>query len=138
MLKGLLTGAFLLATAMEGSAMESLSQYTWKNRVLVLFGEGSDPKLVKQVDILKRETANLADRDMVVLQVTKDKVVPVYGNAPAAQQDQLRSELKASEAFELVLVGKDGGVKLRSKDVVTTTDVFDLIDRMPMRRAGEH
>ena len=36
--------------------------------------------------------------------------------------------------FWIVLIGKDGGVKLRSDDA-GLDQIFDLIDSMPMRQA---
>ncbi|AXV17407.1 hypothetical protein CYG48_12565 [Neorhizobium sp. SOG26] len=33
-----------------------------------------------------------------------------------------------------VLVGKDGGIKLKTTDVLGESDLFGLIDRMPMRQ----
>jgi hypothetical protein len=35
----------------------------------------------------------------------------------------------------VVLIGKDGGVKLRNDYVVAPQKILDLIDGMPMRRA---
>lgn len=43
--------------------------------------------------------------------------------------------LEGSAAFEVRLIGKDGGEKLRSATPVTMTAVFALIDSMPMRQA---
>ena len=37
------------------------------------------------------------------------------------------------ENFGVVLIGKDGGVKLESSVPVKTAKLFDLIDSMPMR-----
>lgn len=39
-----------------------------------------------------------------------------------------------SKAFGLSLVGKDGGEKFRSTNVVPVEDLFALVDAMPMRR----
>jgi hypothetical protein len=36
--------------------------------------------------------------------------------------------------FQVVLIGKDGGVKLRSSEPVSMKDLFGLIDSMPMRQ----
>ena len=36
--------------------------------------------------------------------------------------------------FKLVLVGKDGGVKLEQDAVLAPEELFAVIDRMPMRR----
>lgn len=38
-------------------------------------------------------------------------------------------------AFRVLLVGKDGGVKLDSDAPVTPAELFTLIDAMPMRKA---
>jgi len=35
----------------------------------------------------------------------------------------------------IILIGKDGGVKLRKTYIVEANEVFDLIDLMPMRRS---
>ena len=35
---------------------------------------------------------------------------------------------------QVLLIGKDGGVKLRSTEPVSTDELFALIDSMPMRR----
>ena len=43
-------------------------------------------------------------------------------------------EALSIRGFEILLVGKDGGVKLRSPAPVSTRDLFALIDAMPMRQ----
>jgi len=37
-------------------------------------------------------------------------------------------------SFQVLLIGKDGGVKLRSSEPVSMKDLFGLIDSMPMRQ----
>jgi hypothetical protein len=39
-----------------------------------------------------------------------------------------------ADEFEVILIGKDGTVKLRSKAAVSTSALFQLIDAMPMRQ----
>lgn len=118
--------------------MDSLSQYSWKNRALVIFGEAGDPKVRQQVDVIKERPAEMADREMVVLQVSQDRVTAIYGDVADIDDDLLRVEAEAAGAeFQVVLIGKDGGVKLRSVQVVGDVEMFDLIDRMPMRKAGK-
>ena len=38
-------------------------------------------------------------------------------------------------AFKITLTGKDGGVKLTSKSVLTLKKLYDTIDAMPMRKS---
>jgi hypothetical protein len=40
--------------------------------------------------------------------------------------------------FSIFLIGKDGTVKLRSNDPVATSEIFSLIDAMPMRQEEMH
>ncbi|MFZ4681470.1 MAG: DUF4174 domain-containing protein [Terrimicrobiaceae bacterium] len=37
--------------------------------------------------------------------------------------------------FSVVLIGKDGGEKLRRNSVLSTRELFAIVDAMPMRRA---
>jgi hypothetical protein len=48
---------------------------------------------------------------------------------------KIRSRFQISrEGFEILLIGKDGTVKLRSDKPVSSEDLFALIDSMPMRK----
>lgn len=38
------------------------------------------------------------------------------------------------DLFTVMLIGKDGGIKLSQTSPVTNTELFELIDAMPMRR----
>jgi hypothetical protein len=130
--------AILMAAATQASAMDSLSGYAGRSRILVLFAADGDPKLAQQIELLKGKDNALADRDMVVLEVVGEKVRPIYGNANGIHARQLRQDMSIdSPGFRAVLVGKDGGVKLRSQQVVSDAQLFDLIDHMPMRKAGQ-
>lgn len=133
----LMTIATTLLTVAPALAMDSLSQFEWKNRVFIVFGNADDAKLIEQVRVLKTQTRELEDWDMIVLQVSGNAVRRIHGAASDIDAAKLRAQAKASDkAFETVLVGKDGGVKFRSAQVVGNVEIFDLIDRMPMRQAG--
>lgn len=116
--------------------MDSLSHLGWKNRVVLVFGNADDPEVVRQTKILLTKKAELDERNMVVIGVSKAKVTRVYGEVPNLDPANIRKEADIdSDDFQVVLVGKDGGIKLRSQNVVGNVEMFDLIDRMPMRRA---
>lgn len=133
----IILAAFLLVTASDGFAMmDSLSSLQWKNRVVLVFGKANDPEVARQEASLRSSFDGLAERDLVIVRVSGDKVRVVYGNAPALSSEVLRREAKVSDdEFSVVLVGKDGSVKLRSAEVVGNDKLFSLIDSMPMRRA---
>ncbi len=130
--------SLLIASTTNGFAMDSLAELKWNKRILVLFAEDGSSRLKQQVDLLKNRTPEMDDRDMLVLQVSKTDVKSVYGKAPRLDAAALRAEAGiVGSDFTAVLIGKDGGEKLRSDDVLKERDIFDLIDSMPMRRAGQ-
>ena len=127
-----------LTSISQGFAMERLSNYEWKNRVVLVFGKTTDPKVERQIDALKAKQAELADRALVVIRITGNEARAVYGTEITLNGDKLRTDAKIDDNdFQVILVGKDGGVKFRSKDIVSDVEIFDLIDRMPMRKSGQ-
>lgn len=75
-----------------------------------------------QLALLRKARAGVEERDIIVFSDTD------HGSSGA-----LRARLKV-EGFTLVLIGKDGGVKLRADSPVAPEDLFRTIDRMPMRQ----
>lgn len=101
-----------------------LNQYRWHNRPVVIFAPSAkDADYIQQIAILNHNQAELAERDIIVLSDT----------SPAAH-GQLRSQLKP-QGFAVVLVGKDGGMKLRDTTPLSAEVLLSTIDRMPMRKA---
>jgi hypothetical protein len=131
-----LVATVLLAVGHTGYARDSLSKYEWKNRVVVLFGDPQDDRLVRQIDILTSRPDEISDRDMVILHVDGDDVRSIFGDAALVNARQLRKEADINgDEFKALLVGKDGGIKLASAEVITDEKLFSLIDQMPMRRS---
>ncbi len=110
-----------------GQRDDFLKKYQWKNRVILLYApSGMDEKLAKQNKVLAQDEAGIKERDLVIHQVTPD-AEDIF--------DAVRSEYGLKESFTFVLIGKDGGVKKRSEDVVSLESLFSLIDSMPMRQS---
>lgn len=130
--------AIAVCVAGPSYAMDSLSQFEWKNRVLLVFGNANDAKLKQQIQVLKVQDQELAAREMVVIQISGEEVHAVYGQVNRIDAAKLRAVANADgRRFQAVLVGKDGSVKLRSSRVIGNVEMFDLIDRMPMRRGNQ-
>ena len=114
-----------------------LESYTWQNRLLLLFTPRSDdPRLQRQNQILDDVESDLVDRDLVVIRLAPDAPVTV-DRVPAADASPAglyRAFGVAQDAFAVLLIGKDGGVKLTHAAPVDAASVFDLIDAMPMRQ----
>jgi hypothetical protein len=102
-----------------------LNQYKWQKRPLVIFAPSkNDADYLQQMAMLEGNKAQLAERDIVVLSDTSPK-----------DHGKLRAQFKPT-SFEVVLVGKDGGMKLRDQKPISADVLFSTIDQMPMRRAN--
>ncbi|WP_337270991.1 DUF4174 domain-containing protein [Oryzifoliimicrobium ureilyticus] len=127
---------FWIMGSAPSSAMDSLGAYTWKNRVLIIAGRVDDEKLRRQIVLLQSHGTDLAERDLVVLQIGRDELRTLYGDKRRTNPKAVRQEANITgEAFQLILIGKDGGVKLRRDQPVSADEIFSIIDVMPMRRA---
>ncbi len=114
----------LLFLIMAPSQADPLKSYQWTKRVLVIFSPQPDSLLFqRQLAILEKDPSGLEERHLVVIQVV------------GREQWELRQHLGVTvDEFATVLVGKDGGVKLRSRHPVERQKLYGRIDSMPMRQ----
>jgi len=124
--------ALTLATAPVLAAVD-LSAVRWQNRVLVLFAEPGDVRYGEQQKLLDAVRDGLAERDMLVLGVIGREVTTLFGQVSGFDFDAVRNTAGGDEVFEVVLIGKDGGVKQRWTTPVSPQELFAIIDAMPMR-----
>jgi hypothetical protein len=139
----LIAGALVAAplnvlTARPGEAMTA-SPFDGSRRIVIIAAASAEAPLVREQRAeLLGHAAGLDERDMVAfIALPGNRVEPVHGQAPAPTdvQDFLsRNPSSAAGPFTVLLVGKDGGVKLRSPGPVAAQELFALIDTMPMRR----
>lgn len=122
-------------TTSQVFAMDSLSELRWNKRAVLIFGQSDDPQVIEQTRRLERQKRDLEDRDMVLIRISSQDAAVIYGDAATPDADALRKEAGVQDGFQILLVGKDGGVKFQSRTVVDDIEIFGLIDRMPMRRA---
>ncbi len=102
-----------------------LASYKDHKRVLLVFGAGTGGQIDRQLELLKGHKADLSERDVVVL------AEPDESSASA----QLRAQFHVSGSeFTVILIGKDGGEKLRQHSSITYEKLASTIDAMPMRQ----
>lgn len=108
---------FLLTAVILHSNIQPFDQA----RIVLLFGNKT--VVNQQWQVLQQDSAGLAERDLQIERV--EPVSSLYKTYAVS----------AGESFTIILVGKDGGEKYRSNKITTTTQLFALIDGMPMRQA---
>ena len=124
-MKTFLPFLILLACLSAHAAPVNLDELRWKRRIVVLYAPaGTEKTLQRQQQLLQAEQAGLNERDITLVSLKQPRDHP-----EVAQRFDL-----SGNKFILLLVGKDGGVKLRRNEAVAPETLFRLIDSMPMRR----
>jgi hypothetical protein len=106
-----------------------LKENRWKKRVLLVAAPTTEQAGFRaQKALLAPQSAQLAERDFLVLDV-------VYDDLSEADLQFLAKQLGISGSqFAAVLIGKDGGVKIKSARPIAPASLFHTVDQMPMRR----
>lgn len=114
---------FLIASnvvfAKKGKDMY-FKEYLWKKRVIVILSSNLEKK-ENQLLLFSKVKSQMDERDLVIYKT--DSSV------------DLNDYFDVKEAYTILLIGKDGTVKLRSNKLIPVKELFKLIDSMPMRQS---
>jgi hypothetical protein len=127
---------FITCFAMANA--QDLASHQWNDRLVVIISHlETHPDLKKQISELLTDENGLRERRLKVYQVLPDAYkMGLDKQANWKKSEALYARLQRPGAdFEVLLIGLDGGVKLRKNEVVKCEELFGLIDQMPMRRA---
>ena len=130
----LVTSAAALEPAQAMAA--ELSDYLWQRRPLLLFAPSeSDPRLIETMRRIEASQCDFVDRDMVLGRIVTEGTSTLDGNVVDRNRAQmLFSDFGiGADSFSVVLIGKDGGEKLRVADIPDLQSIYAVIDGMPMR-----
>ena len=127
----------LLIFDLKDTKSMDLTQFQWKNRLLFIFTPDADDKLFQKLqnEIIAKKV-EVEDRDLVVFEVLERG--PSMMNAAHLDQkkvDSIRKHFSVPhKSFRIILIGKDGSIKLKRDDQIDLEAIFELIDSMPMRK----
>lgn len=100
-----------------------IADFKWQARPVIVFADSKfDPAFILQMEYLAEGETDLVDRDIVWIVDTDTET-----------QSDLRRKLRP-HGFGLVLIGKDGGIKLRNALPWDLREISRVIDKMPMRQ----
>jgi hypothetical protein len=112
-----------------------LKDYLWKKRVVIISPNSRDNPSYKAFrkdwDSKNVETK---ERDMILVEIFESSECFTLDN-PVSKKSlrKLTDQFEfGKRPFEIILIGKDGNIKLRSSKS-SSEDLFSLIDSMPMR-----
>lgn len=121
--------AALLAVSAPAPALaenDPLAALRWSKRVLLVFADDrGDPTLAAQRRLFEADPSGTAERDFVLVEAI----------GGAAGSSLLRRRFGVADGtFRAILIGKDGGGKLSSRQPLSLERLYREIDAMPMRR----
>lgn len=100
-----------------------LKEFLWLKRPIVVFADTpNDPSFIQQMDFLEEDIPAILLRDIIVVTDTD----------PSAKSE-LRRTLRP-RGFMLVLMDKDGGVKMRKPAPWDMREIRRSIDKWPTRQ----
>jgi hypothetical protein len=127
----------LMALVAMGDGALNLNQYKWKNRLLFVFAPHNSHAVLIDLknDLLARKD-EILDRDLIIFEIFENGPSYIGKNRiDNHMAEHIRQKFDpGSGQLTVVLVGKDGGVKMRRNGPVQLDEIFSLIDAMPMRR----
>ena len=116
---------------------QDLKKHQWENRlILVLAKTPENLEFQKQLNELKAHEDGLKDRKLIVYRITPQSYATGFlKRTEWSQKATLFNDfMKNNDRFKVLLIGLDGGIKLKASKVVTAKTLFKTIDAMPMRR----
>jgi len=126
---------FLIMIFSNFSALyaQTLSQHLWKNRVILILSE-DNVSFERQMLAFKANEKGMNERSLVVYHLKFDEYEQVMPKGNVQKSTNLFEKYKqANGHFELILIGLDGGIKLRQREFLSCEKLFATIDSMPMR-----
>ncbi|KGI70515.1 DUF4174 domain-containing protein [Mycolicibacterium rufum] len=130
----------VVASAALGSgtaAAAGLDDYRWERRPLLVFAPtDADPRLTETLNRIEATRCAFEGRDMVLGRILTTGTSTLDGQAiDAGERQRLVARFGVgADDFAVLLIGKDGGEKLRFTDLPDLQAIYTVIDGMPMRQ----
>jgi hypothetical protein len=116
----------------------SIDDLRWNYRLIVAFQPDNDADQTALSTWVAQNSCQLTERHTLVISLRNDKPTLLTETPISIDPDSLatlaRSRAFADSEFEMLLIGKDGGIKARSTSVDELDSFIELIDGMPMRQ----
>lgn len=115
---------------------QDITKHQWENRLLlVITSAENNPLYLEQLALFQQEPEGLEERKLLIYQVKKDAFKLGVSDGLWVSSAVLYHRYKKSKApFEIILIGLDGGVKMRQTEVLALDKLYETIDVMPMRK----
>ncbi|WP_282164386.1 DUF4174 domain-containing protein [Cellulophaga baltica] len=130
----LILGCFIFYSPI--AMAQDISDFKWKNRVLLLIDTASNSKNIKQqIQAFEGQHTAFQERDIIYFISTPKGS---YGSDKQLLNLSGLEKYRKKDFSGLILLGKDGGIKLKEAFIVPAKTIISLIDTMPMRQSEKN
>ena len=131
----LLIGIFLsCVVSSDERKLEHISQLVWENRVILIYpADEVNLKKINYEALFKKFNDEIKERDILWFIIKGKEVLTNYPNTLSNDFIVNTKSKFQIEKYKILLIGKDGGVKAKGKDL-NLEMLFEEVDGMPMRQ----
>lgn len=114
---------------------QSLQQFRGRKRVLIIFADAQDDRALIQDEWLRKAHMRLIEEDVEVFSIAGGGAFALFDDAWELDADDIRERLQGPPTgeFGLILLGRDGTVKLRSREPRSAQDIFKALEILPKK-----
>ncbi|MDR7144453.1 DUF4174 domain-containing protein [Rhizobium sp. BE258] len=114
-------------------APRCLRQFAGKKRVLLVFADAEDDRASRQDDLLRKAHMRFIEEGIEVFNVAGGGVFPLFDDPHDLDADELREDLDGPQPgeFGLILIDRDGKVKLRASEPMRPEEIIGALATMP-------
>lgn len=117
----------------EPELPQSLEPFRDSKRVLLIFADAQDDRAVIQDEWLRKAHMRLIEEDIEVFIIAGGGAFALFDDGWELDADDIRERLQGppSGDFGLILISRDGTVKLRSSEPRTAEEIFEAFETLP-------
>lgn len=128
---------FLVQCTSQGEEI-ILKDYQWVDRILLIYSK--NPEFVDaQLEYLSQPN-ELIERDLVVIYRENEKFkissdgLKTINTLDNESMNNITHKFFLKEESRILLLGKDGLIKISSNNILNSKYIYEIIDEMPMRK----
>ncbi|MFY7669589.1 DUF4174 domain-containing protein [Tenacibaculum sp. MEBiC06402] len=132
---------FLSINVMHSQNLD-LSEYKWKNRLVLIITNGNSNLRKQQLNEFQSRLKEFEERKLIFFEIQPKRYRKIPLKIKTKEQDNwfytaqpYEKHKSKNTDFKVLLIGLDGGIKKqKTNKILTQEQLFTIIDGMPMRR----
>lgn len=106
-------------------------------RILVIAASEKHTEVENQISTLQEKSKELKERKLAVFTLIDGELEAIFNSSEQSKKfvEAHKSDYKVASNPKIYLIGLDRSIKQSFDEFANPQQIFDIVDRMPMRRA---